>query len=207
MNRVVYLAMRLQFRRFILFWLLVGSASAIGQPGQDEIIGRLAQTPANQLKRVIDVERSSSGVISYVIRNDQTGEVLAKAASSYQPDPKEAVNWATGHSLSAQAYWNATADLVAIDEAAHRYEGTVLIVMIPKGGPAKELEIPEAGLLKAIGAKWDRYRFSCQGGWIGPRELALTLVAQRDYRTERVPIQVTIQRSGKITWGKPGSVY
>lgn len=151
----------------------------------------------------LDVQHSAPGEIDYAIHEKNTGKVLLRLASSYQPDEGDLPNWAMAHASGAHAYWNEKGDLVAIDEAAHNYEGTVLLAIIGKGKAAREISLPVAGLLSAVGKKWDKFRFGCPDGWVGPRQLAVELVAERGLDRERIPLLVTVDRSGKVSVVKP----
>lgn len=163
----------------------------------------LVQSGGGNSKFSVEALRSSSGCLSYAIRDKRSGEVVRKVASSYQTDEGELPNWSFNHTSRAQAYWNDKGDLVAIDEAAHNFEGTVLIVMFEKGRSTKLIDLPEARLLAVAGKGWDKYRFSCEDGWSGARRLALTLVAQRGPQLVRMVIPLTIQLSGEVVIGKP----
>ncbi|MDQ6623261.1 MAG: hypothetical protein M3Y86_07225 [Verrucomicrobiota bacterium] len=145
----------------------------------------------------MEAQRSPEDGITYAIRESPSGRIVARISSSYQPDPGELPNWSFNHAARAHAYWDEASDIVAIDEAAHDYEGTVLIIMFRKGRQPKEIQLPEQKLVGLTGGKWERYRFGCDG-WLQARQLGLSLVAQPSNPIVRFHISITITRSGAI---------
>jgi hypothetical protein len=134
--------------------------------------------------------RDGNGGCFYSVISRPLGRVLLQLKSSYQPDEdtRAGESFDVEESLSAVVQWSANSRFVAIDEANHSFEGTVLVAFLDESGKAQKADIPEEEIKKRSGQRWDRCRLHLgYPPWSGHGRIHLVL-------------------SGKVVASKPSSV-
>jgi hypothetical protein len=102
---------------------------------------------------VVEIE----GRVSYRIIDASSHVTVLSLRSSYQQGAGNVEDWGFKKSLGATVYWRKDSRCVAIDEANHNREGTVLVVRrTPKG--FRQVPLSDEALTRASKMPWDRCR-------------------------------------------------
>jgi hypothetical protein len=128
--------------------------------------------------RVQVVEQGSLRDITYELVRTRHDTVLHRFWSSYQPDEGELPDWSWNHSCDATVSWSPDSHYFAIGEAAHRYEGTVLLAEVTRRR-IREISLPEQSMLRATNREWHRQMFHLEDGWISDDRVSIGFVGRR----------------------------
>jgi len=185
-----------------LIVLLLAAATSSASAHQDAL-GPNGVSPDKRLRLFVAQQDDPSARIYYVLRNRKSGVLAGRFESSYQPDPASGdFAWQQSHPMAV--YWRRDSTWVAIEEANHRGEGTV--VLLHRGGKGfRRVPLSCERLMAATKENWDRGRlFFGDNCWLRHGRVRVLILgsvpnAQRDGPV-RIGYDMTIdlRRNGAI---------
>ena len=146
----------------------------------------------------------AQSAIYYFIRDRRSGAAVGRLKSSYQPEPGDDGDFDWSQSHPSWIYWRADSRYVAIDEANHNREGTVLLASRLKSS-FRQIPVSEEQLMHYTRQPWDRGRLFFGDNCFLPHdrtEIAIIGLIRRpqsdEYDEFECAVILDLRRNGKI---------